>query len=302
MERVVHSIGIPRALGHYLYPKLWETFFSEMGMKVVLSPPTSRRIIEQAGLISEAEHCLPFKLFDAHVAELVGKVDMIFVPRILSMRKNHLSCPKLSVLPDNTRAQYGEEVRVLSTDIDIRKTPLTESMAHLGRLLNVDKALVRTAIECALEVLNREAGTTISLNEKATLRFLVISHPYNLYDPYLSDMILNTLAAQGVGVDTLSFDRQDMEPKPLVWDMCSVMYEGLKQLDPKTCAGVVEISSFNCGCDSVAGYLFRELLNEKKIPCMTLVLDEHAGQAGIETRLEAFVDSIKEQRDAITRH
>jgi predicted nucleotide-binding protein (sugar kinase/HSP70/actin superfamily) len=302
MERAVHSIGIPRALGYYLYPKLWETFFSELGIKVVLSPPTSRRIIEQAGLISEAEHCLPFKLFDAHVAELVGKVDMIFVPRILSMRKKHLSCPKLSVLPDNTRAQYGDAVRVLSTDIDVRKTPLTESMAHLGRLLNVDQARVRTATECALNVMKREAGMTISLNETAPLRFLVISHPYNLYDPYLSDMILNTLAAQGVGVDTLSFDRQDMEPKPLVWDMCSVMYDGLRLLDAKTCAGVVEMSSFNCGCDSVAGYLFRELLNEKRIPCMTLVLDEHAGQAGIETRLEAFVDSIKEQRDAITRH
>jgi len=302
MERVAHSIGIPRALGHYLYPKLWETFFSALGLAVVLSPPTSRRIIEQAGLISEAEHCLPFKLFDAHVAELVGKVDMIFVPRILSMRKNHLSCPKLSVLPDNTRAQYGEEVRVLSIDIDVRKTPLAESMAQLGRLLSFDKSVVQSASVRALEVVKREADKIISLNEKAPLRFLVVSHPYNLYDPYLSDMILNTLAAQGVGVETLSFDRQDIEPKPLVWDMCSVMYEGLRHLDPKTCAGVVEISSFNCGCDSIAGYLFRELLNEKMIPCMTLVLDEHAGQAGIETRLEAFVDSIKEQRDAITRH
>jgi len=302
MERVVHSIGIPRALGHYLYPKLWETFFAELGMEVILSPPTSRRILEQAGLISEAEHCLPFKLFDAHVAELVGKVDMIFVPRILSMRKNHLSCPKLSVLPDNTRAYYGDAVQVLSTDIDVRKRPLSESLAHLGRLLNVEESIIQSATERALQVLQRAAGTTISLNETALLRFLVVSHPYNLYDPYLSEMILNTLAAQGVGVETLSFDRQDMEPKPLVWDMCSVMYEGLRQLDPKTCAGVVEISSFNCGCDSIAGYLFRELLQEKGIPSMTLVLDEHAGQAGIETRLEAFVDSIKEQRHAITRH
>jgi predicted nucleotide-binding protein (sugar kinase/HSP70/actin superfamily) len=206
------------------------------------------------------------------------------------------------VLPDNTRAQYGEEVRVLSIDIDVRKKSIIDSMTHLGRLLNVNEKVIQSATERALEVAKCEAGKIIALNEKAPLRFLVVSHPYNLYDPYLSDMILNTLAAQGVGVETLSFDQQDIEPKPLVWDMCSVMYEGLRHLDPKTCAGVVEISSFNCGCDSVAGYLFRELLNEKMIPCMTLVLDEHAGQAGIETRLEAFVDSIKEQRDAITRH
>jgi predicted nucleotide-binding protein (sugar kinase/HSP70/actin superfamily) len=44
-------------------------------------------------------------------------------------------------------------------------------------------------------------------------------------------------------------------------------------------------------------------LREKKIPCMTLVLDEHAGQAGVDTRLEAFTDSIKDQHEhAATCH
>ena len=37
----------------------------------------------------------------------------------------------------------------------------------------------------------------------------------------------------------------------------------------------------------------REILKNKGIPYMTLVMDEHAALAGIETRLEAFVDSTR---------
>ena len=109
-------IGIPRALGHYLYPQLWETFLAEVGMQVVLSAPTSRRTIEQAGLLSEAEHCLPFKLFDAHLADLVGQVDLILIPRILSARRGHLACPKLGVLPDSARARLPQAARILTVD------------------------------------------------------------------------------------------------------------------------------------------------------------------------------------------
>jgi predicted nucleotide-binding protein (sugar kinase/HSP70/actin superfamily) len=99
----------------------------------------------------------------------------------------------------------------------------------------------------------------------------------------------------------VSFACQDIEPEPIKWDMCSVIYDQLRRLQPGLWAGVIQLSSFNCGCDSIVSVLFRDILNRKKIPCMTLVLDEHAGQAGVDTRLEAFVDSIREQH-AVSRH
>ena len=80
-------------------------------------------------------------------------------------------------------------------------------------------------------------------------------------------------------------------------------FETLRRASPGAWDGVVHLSSFNCGCDSIAGVLYHELLRGKRIPCMTLVMDGLAGQAGLETRLEAFVDSIKEQHEhAATRH
>jgi predicted nucleotide-binding protein (sugar kinase/HSP70/actin superfamily) len=36
---------------------------------------------------------------------------------------------------------------------------------------------------------------------------------------------------------------------------------------------------------------YRTEIQKKKIPYLVLILDEHSGQAGLETRLEAFIDS-----------
>ena len=84
VRRKYGTIGIPRALYYYLQPGLWETFFAELGLEVVVSEPTSQRTIELASLTSEAEHCLALKVLDAQLSLLAGKVDAIFVPRILS--------------------------------------------------------------------------------------------------------------------------------------------------------------------------------------------------------------------------
>ncbi len=94
------KIGILRTLYYFYYPEIWETFFSLIGCEPVMSEPTSRKTIEEAGKISEPEHCLPVKMFDAHLADLKDKADMIFVPRMLSSIKEHISCPKLGALPD----------------------------------------------------------------------------------------------------------------------------------------------------------------------------------------------------------
>jgi predicted nucleotide-binding protein (sugar kinase/HSP70/actin superfamily) len=89
----------------------------------------------------------------------------------------------------------------------------------------------------------------------------------------------------------MAFDGRPVPPDPIQWDACSEMYARLQSASRETCAGVVQISSFNCGCDSITMEIYRNLLRDKGIPYLTLVLDEHTSQTGIDTRLEAFVDS-----------
>lgn len=294
-------VGIPLALGHYLHPDLWPTFLGEIGVQVVLSPPTSRATIEQAGLRSETEHCLPFKLFDAHLADLAGRVEMLFIPRILSTLRGHIACPKLGVLPDSARAQLPRGTRILTVDIDERRVPLADSLAQLGGLLGASPAAIRLAGARALAALERaRGGGSESPPQAGDLRFLVIGHPYSIHEPFLAGPILERLGTLGVRAERVSFAGPLPAPEPIYWDTCSLIHDQLRRLDPQVWAGVIQLSSFNCGCDSIVSVLYREILAGKGIPMMTLVLDEHAGLAGVETRLEAFVDSIRE-RHAVTR-
>lgn len=285
-------IGIPRSLGYFIYPKLWETFFQELGMKVLVSGATTRKTIERAGLISEAEHCLPVKLFDAHVAEIAGKVDRVFVPRILSSLAGHMACPKLGALPDVAQVQFGEQTEILTIDIDENKVPLEDALLGLGRKLKVADGTIRTAIRSALEALRAGRRTPPARGGNGSKKFLILGHPYNLHDEYLSGPIFSKLEALNAGIEWVSYDVRVVPAGPIRWDTCSIMHAAIQRLDPKTCAGVIQLSSFNCGCDSIVGELFKGILRKKGIPCMTLVLDEHSGQAGVDTRLEAFVDSI----------
>lgn len=57
--------------------------------------------------------------------------------------------------------------------------------------------------------------------------------------------------------------------------------------------GVIQLLPFTCMPEIVAKSVLQKVSQDKSIPVMTLVLDEHSAEAGLKTRLEAFVDMIK---------
>lgn len=280
-------LGIPRALHHYLQPGLWEGFFGALDVPVVLSAPTTRATLERAELISETEHCLPVKLLDAHLEDLAGRVDRVFVPRILSLRRGFISCPKLAALPDAVRAQFRGRFEVVSADVDENRRPLDRTLAELGRALGFSAAASAAAARHALAP--PPAAPPASPGRR---RYLLIGHPYNLGDAYLAEPIVRKLEDLGVAVERLGTEPPRGAPAPLRWDTSAHMLEALRALSPAQCAGVIQLTSFNCGCDSMAGPYYRETLKAAGIPFMALTLDAHSALAGIDTRLEAFVESI----------
>jgi predicted nucleotide-binding protein (sugar kinase/HSP70/actin superfamily) len=277
---------------------LWERFFGLLGLRVCVSEPTTRRTVELATAIAEAEHCLPVKLLHAHLAELAGRVDLLFVPRILSTRKGHLSCPKLAILPDVARIELAGKVRILTVEIDAEREDLLASLCRLGRTLGADRLAARRAAENAQLP---EAGESRCAGARSSddqcRPILVISHPYNLFDDYICGPIVRKLERLKVEVRLPQFDGLPVPESFVKWDTSNEMYHLLQELDPAVCRGVIQISSFNCGCDSITLEFYRDVLKAKAIPYMVLIIDEHSAPAGIETRLEAFVDSLGARDD-----
>jgi len=286
-------IGIPRMFFYYIYPGLWETFFSELGMEPVVSRPTTVRTVEKASQISETEHCLPNKLFDAHLAELVGKVDMVFVPRVLSTIKNHLSCPKFGPLPDAAMADIARETKVLSIEIDESRRPLSESLMLLGKQLKSQKSQIRSAINSSLRAMKSAKNQPVwSRREKGRLRFLIIGHPYVIQDNFIAGPILQKLEKMGCEVELISFAEDAPSKSYILWSTANLIYHTMKTLSREEDDGVIQITVFNCGCDSMMIDTYRSLMKEKNIPFMYLMVDEHLAQSGMDTRVEAFVDSL----------
>ena len=60
--------------------------------------------------------------------------------------------------------------------------------------------------------------------------------------------------------------------------------------------GVIHITAFGCGPDFIVDKLMEIDAKNYKMPFLTITLDEHTGQEGLNTRLEAFVDMLKINR------
>lgn len=57
--------------------------------------------------------------------------------------------------------------------------------------------------------------------------------------------------------------------------------------------GVVHILPFTCMPEVVAQAILPAVARDRNVPVLSLVVDEHTGEAGFQTRLEAFVDMIR---------
>ena len=65
-------------------------------------------------------------------------------------------------------------------------------------------------------------------------------------------------------------------------------------LDRNDINGIIYIMSFGCGIDSfICDLVERTIRRTKNIPFIILTIDEHTGEAGMDTRIEAFIDMIR---------
>ena len=126
----------------------------------------------------------------------------------------------------------------------------------------------------------------------------LVGHPYNIFDKYINMNIVQKLNKLGVGVITEEFIEEtliDEEVKGLYkrpfWTFARNSYGFAANVyREKRVNGIIYISSFACGIDSVVIELIKERIGN--FPFMTLKIDEHTGEAGLDTRVEAFVDML----------
>jgi len=137
--------------------------------------------------------------------------------------------------------------------------------------------------------------------EPGRLRIALVGHPYNIYDRYISMNMIGKLKKYGAEVETIEMvGAGDIEKqttrlsKPMFWNYGRNAYgAALHMAASGGIDGMICLSSFGCGIDSfVHDLIERKIRREYQIPVITITIDEHSGEAGFNTRLEAFVDML----------
>ena len=133
----------------------------------------------------------------------------------------------------------------------------------------------------------------------------VIGHPYNVYDRYISMDLLRKLVNRGVEARTIeTVDEADINrhasrlQKPMFWNYGRMAYgAALHMAESGEVDGFICLTSFGCGIDSFVNDLIeRHIRRRYGIPLITMTVDEHSGEAGFNTRLEAFIDMLQWRR------
>lgn len=320
------TIGIARGLYYYMYYPMWKKFFLELGTKVIVSPPTNKRIMDLGVAYSVDDICISVKVYHGHVKYLLDRnVDFIFVPRIVSEEKHKENCPKLLSLPDLIRDTFSiEESRILSPELyfNWNRAKTEEELFKIGVLLsNKTRKEIKSIIRKSLAFqktyeyyLNRGYNTLELYPRLTNLKKLkpkkmksgiligIVGFPYDIYDGYLNASILDKLKKMGINYvvsNMLNYKLINRSykflNKDLFWHQSNVALKaGLYFLSSKDIDGVITISSFGCGLSAIYTKLLDIFNKERnKKPLIHLVIDEQTGEAGILTRLEAFLDLLK---------
>jgi predicted CoA-substrate-specific enzyme activase len=304
-------IGIPRVLMFFEQFPLWAAFFRGLGVKVVLSDKTNRRLIHRGLQEVLAEACYPVKVAYGHVANLIEKgVDLIFLPSIIDLEKEtddvarSYNCPLIQGIPFMLRPAFKDKVRIISPGIFMAKEKenLKVEMERIGRAFGKEKREIGSAIGAALraqdefERIRRERGREILKTLKRDNEaVVVIGKPYNVHDLGLNLNIskkLRHLGMLAIPFDLLPLDEVELPShySNLVWKneqnllRAAIMARDNPSLNP------IMITNYGCGPDAFFWKYLEETMEED--PYLLLEVDEHSGDAGMTTRVEAFLDTL----------
>ncbi|MGQ9473573.1 MAG: acyl-CoA dehydratase activase-related protein [Candidatus Caldatribacteriaceae bacterium] len=318
---MVAKVGIPRGLLFYRFYGLWKTFLEELGFEVIVSPPTNKMIVQQGLIYGVEEICFPVKVFLGHVLSLKDKVDLLFVPRIVSFYKGEYNCPKILGLPDLVRNIFGISADCLiDEEVNMREAGIRgwqKGFLELGKRLGSDERKTMRALEKAesahffyRQKLKKGFFPENLIDQRPAFskqmkKVLLLGHTYLTGDSYINMNVIQKVHGLGYGVITQDMLAQEkirkylrLVRKPSFWTISNEIIGSalfyLRERDPAL-KGFIHLVSFECGPDSLVGELVERWIKreEKTIPYLRLEIDEHTGEAGLVTRLEAFVDMME---------
>ena len=123
-------------------------------------------------------------------------------------------------------------------------------------------------------------------------KILLVGHSYNMYDKLIGMPIIEMLKELDIEIiySDLFFDKDESKKysKELYWKYSKESISSISKCINKI-DGIIFLSSFPCGLDSLVNELVMRKLDK---PYINIIIDDNSISGGIETRIESFVDII----------
>ena len=299
------TVGIPDCFTvHALWP-FYSTFFHHLGVRVQHVTEVS-----EAGVAKgESNYCYPAEIAHGLMETLVrSDADYWFLPHVVTLPSydkdlHACVCPLTQGLPYYLRSAFGaDDSRILRPILEFTRgfesgaEAMIEMAARLGagrdEAMEAFRAAVASQEACYRE--GRRIGRQVLEEARTAGRpvIVLLGRPYNAFTSTANMGIPRKFATRGCTV--LPFDFLPIDDEPIAANM----YWYFGQQDLKAAAQVKAhpnlfacmVTNFSCAPDSFILHHLRWTFNTK--PGLVLELDSHTADAGIDTRIEAFLDII----------
>lgn len=300
------TVGISKSLAlNSLFP-LFSTFFRSLGYRVVTPDESDHEGWDR----KKSEFCFPVELSHGYMLDLLKKdPDYIFLPAIKGMEvtnsnQNSVYCPFVQSEPDWLIGSFKElqSKRVLTDFFDFSKGLEKEKgrFVSLARSMGKSREEALLAFHESVEALEqstrriKDIGKRFLENlEESNFGVVIFGRAYNAFATDANMGIPEKLSSRGIPVitfDALPFEQEEgYENMYWAWGEMNIKAARYVKRHPKFFG--LFITNFSCGPDSFVISFFRAVMDKK--PSLILELDSHTSDAGIETRIEAFVDVVR---------
>lgn len=273
-------IGIPRGLMYYKYKNLWINFFRELGIDVLISPPTTKKLFDYA-VNDDSDLCIALKIYIEHIKYLNDKTDYILIPRI----KDKELCTYYDSLYDIVSNTI--DGNFLDYNID-EKNDEEIAFIKLGEKLGFGKNFSFDAYSSAKKQEYKKNKINYLLQQKklkrSSKKILIISNDYIYFDYIINTKISQIIEQNNFDIIFSGFVNPDIQ-KDSLNDYFTYIKNLVNQVDK-----ILLITTLPCE------YNFRilyDILNQTDKKSLIINVENMFIDSEFESKLKNFIFDIK---------
>ncbi len=313
------TVGVNKSFFVNTYYPLYRHFFHQLGFKVQLPTAMDAEGVDYRG----AAFCYPAEIAHGFFLNLLNKrPDYLFLPHLKGLSpegddRPGTTCPFSQGEPyflatafkeNEIMAGLQKQGRILKPVLDFSgdHKRAAESLARSVKVLGVGRRKALAAYEEARRTQEAFADE-MKINcsrvlqkleqDRSRIAIVVVGRSYNSFVAEANKGIPQKIASRGVPVLPFAFLPYASEEvsEEMYWAAGRMILKSSRFIARHPQLFPCYITNFSCGPDSFLLEYFRHTMGKK--PFLILELDSHVADAGLETRIEAFLDIINNYRE-----